>query len=334
MTRIQNEEPIPAEYVQRLLRGSAPERLDDIKALWNKYQPQFCMADDGPGALLSTNKERVVFDLKTMAVYWQLSFAGWKVLGCYSPAVYASLPAGNLSNLLGLPADLMRHSFPPGTTIEHVLEADRGLADAEARFQESVYVARSILHADGMDETDWPADIPRPEAEREMFTDIEDTAAFDIAVISTAYAFCHELRHLMFARDQDTPLSRPDEELACDTWARQFLTENYAAYAKAQSVAADSVLAKRSIGGAIGIFVLYETTERIGDAGSENYPPLADRMNATLADTPLDRDHKFWTTYACVLVAILRRRNVRIDVRAQDAKNLCELLVEKIRATS
>jgi hypothetical protein len=93
MTRIRNEKSIPAEYVENLLRGSAPERLEDIKALWKKYQPQFFTADDGPGALLSTNKKRIVFDLKTMAVYWLLSFAGWRVLGCYSPAVYGSAHA-------------------------------------------------------------------------------------------------------------------------------------------------------------------------------------------------------------------------------------------------
>jgi hypothetical protein len=49
--------------------------------------------------------------------------------------------------------------------------------------------------------------------------------------------------------------------------------------------------------------------------------------------TPLERNRKFWTTHACVLVAILRRRKLRIDV-TQGANQLCEVLVEKIRATS
>jgi hypothetical protein len=334
MPRIRNEEPIPAEYVENLLRGSAPERVEDIKALWKKYEPQFFVADDGPGVLLSANKKRIVFDRKTMAVYWLLSFAGWKVLECYSPAVYGSLPAGNLSGILGLPPDLVRKSFPPNTTIAQVLDADDGLVEAESRFSGTIYIAQSILDADRMDETDWPRDIPPPEADREQLANKQDKATYDLAVISTAYAFCHELRHLMFAKDGDTPSSRPAEELACDAWAREFLTQNVAAYAKAQSVDAEAVLAKRSIAGTIGIFVLYETSERHGDAGSAEYPPIADRMNVTLADTPLDRNHKFWTTYACVLVAILRRRNARIDVTAQDAKQLCELLVEKIRATS
>jgi hypothetical protein len=87
MTRIRNEKPISPGFVANLLKASAPERLDEITALWKQYDPQFFVADDGPGVLLSTNSKRVVFDLKTMAVYWLLSFAGWEVLECYSPAV-------------------------------------------------------------------------------------------------------------------------------------------------------------------------------------------------------------------------------------------------------
>jgi hypothetical protein len=101
--------------------------------------------------------------------------------------------------------------------------------------------------------------------------------------MSTAYAFCHELRHIMFAKDglytnntnvneKEAKASRPEEELACDIWARDFLTSRIGVYAKQQNVEFDRVLAKRSIAAAIGIFVLYETTERIGDAGDEAYP--------------------------------------------------------------
>ena len=334
MTRIRNEEPIPAEYVENLLRGSAPERVEEIKALWKKYEPQFSVADDGPGALLSANTRRIVFDRKTMAVYWLLSFAGWKVLECYSPAVYASLPADNWAGFLGFPPDLVRKSFPIGTTIAQVLEADVGLPEVESRLNEIIYTAQCILNADQMDDGDWPSSIPSPEADRDLLVNNQDKVIYDLAVISAAYAFCHELRHLMFAKDGDTPPFRPDEELACDAWSREFLTQNIEAYAKEQSVDPEVVLAKRSIAGAIGLFVLYETSKRGGDAGSSEYPPLADRMNVTLADTPLDCNHKFWGTYACVLVAILRRRNVLIDVTAHNAKQLCELLVERIRATS
>jgi Peptidase U49 len=128
--------------------------------------------------------------------------------------------------------------------------------------------------------------------------------------------------------------ARRDEELACDAWAHAFLTANVAVYARDHGGDLDSVLSKRCIAAAISIFVLYETTERSGDAGTTDYPPLADRMNATLASTPLERNDKFWVDYACVLVAILRRRNLPLDVNAPNAKQLCEPLVERIRQKS
>jgi hypothetical protein len=51
MSRIRNEKPISPEFVANLLKASAPERLDEITALWKQYDPQFFVADDGPGVL-------------------------------------------------------------------------------------------------------------------------------------------------------------------------------------------------------------------------------------------------------------------------------------------
>jgi hypothetical protein len=149
----------------------------------------------------------------------------------------------------------------------------------------------------------------------------------------------------MFAKDgmfthnkevnkDEAKASRPEEELACDIWARDFLLSRLGVYAVQENVEFKRVLAKRSIAAAIGIFVLYETTERHGDAGNEDYPPLADRIDATLRDTPLEPANNFWIAYACVLLAILRRRNKTPRLTALDAKQLCERLVEEIRQTS
>jgi hypothetical protein len=62
-----------------------------IEELWQQYDPQFAIADDGPDAYLSANDRRVVFDGKTLMVDWLLSFAGWRALECYGPAVICSL---------------------------------------------------------------------------------------------------------------------------------------------------------------------------------------------------------------------------------------------------
>lgn len=71
-----------------------------------------------------------------------------------------------------------------------------------------------------------------------------------------------------------------------------------------------------------------------GGGGTESYPPLADRMDATLGNTPLPDLDPFWVLYGSVLVAILRRRNRSPMIRADTPKGLCERLVEEIRRTS
>ena len=91
---------------------------------------------------------------------------------------------------------------------------------------------------------------------------------------------------------------------------------------------------KRSIASALGVLVLYETTDRWGDAGTEHYPPLAERMDAALRSTPLHPDDPFWVYYGAVLVAMLRRQKSALEVIGATAKASCEALVEEIRSAS
>lgn len=334
MTAIRRSEPIPRAYIERLLLGAAPERQRDISMLWANYDPTFHIAADGPGARLSANSARIVFDHKTMAVYWLLSYACWRVLECYSPAVLASLPPAVLANALGIDLQLLTAAFPSRMTIAEVLGNDLGLAEVEARLSSDIYAAQSILRATELLDESWPSDIPLPDVDRSTLSAEADRATFDLACISTAYAFCHEIRHVLFAKDGNAPSARPEEELACDVWAHEFLTAKLGDYSTTNGFEFKEVLAKRSMAAAVGIFVLYETTDRWGDSGTEEYPPIADRMDATMRDTNLAINDNSWVFYASVLVAILRRRNATLEFNASNAKELCELLVEQIRRTS
>jgi hypothetical protein len=138
MTQIRRSEPISQEYVETLLKGTAPERIEDLRTLWKKYDPKFFIAEDGAGAMMQANTERVIFDNKTLAVYWLLSFAGWRTLECYSPAIICSLPPKTLANLFNLDPQLAAAMFPPGITIADVLAHDSGLAEVEAGLSDKI----------------------------------------------------------------------------------------------------------------------------------------------------------------------------------------------------
>lgn len=161
----------------------------------------------------------------------------------------------------------------------------------------------------------------------------QDQAAHDLTLMSTAFAFLHELRHVMFFRD-GAPPARPEEELSCDVWARDFLVAKLGEYARTHGVPYERVLRKRSIASALGVLTLYETSDRWGDAGTKDYPPIADRMDAALLGTPLQPNDPFWMYYGAVLVAILRRRNHTFDAAGTSAMEYCQSLVEEIRLTS
>lgn len=307
-------EAIDRAIVERLLAAAAPEQRASLQSLWQCYDPEFRIAEDGQGTHLNANSRRVQFDHKTLRLFWLLGFAGWRVLECYSPAIICSLASG--------------------LTLGEVIAQDHGLQAVETQFEGHLYVARNLLHAINADEIKWPSDIPMPLADRTFLANDQEKAAFDLVCLATAYAFLHELRHVMFLNDKNAPPSRPDEEIACDAWAREFLTARIGIYVESSREPFDAVLRKRSIGLALGVFILHEITPRLGHAGTDEYPPIADRMDALLHDTGLaDSDH-FWIFSAAVLVAALRRRSKTPNVVGPNAKSLCEQLIGEIRNTS
>jgi len=138
----------------------------------------------------------------------------------------------------------------------------------------------------------WPDGVPRPQADKTGL-DVEQQAAFDLTMIATAYMLLHEARHVMYNTDGDRP-SAPEEELACDAFARQFLLEGVRGYAAQTGQSAEDVLAKRAAGIALGAYALYEFTPEVGRAGSDNYPPVADRLGALFPEVSLPFNHWFW----------------------------------------
>lgn len=307
-------ESIDRDIVEQLLSAAAPERKSELNALWQRYNPDFKIAEDGKNTHFNADAQRVQFDHKTLRLFWLLGFTGWKVLECYSPAVVCSVAASQ--------------------PLDAIIAKDQGLSAVETQFEDCLYVAKSMVLAANADEVAWPSGIPMPLADRTSLADKQDRATFDLVCLATAYAFFHELRHVMFLQDRNMPLSRPDEEIACDAWAREFLTAKIGVYVQSSGEPLDAVLRKRSIGLALGVFILHEITPRLGHAGTDEYPPIADRIDALLHNTRLAENDHFWIFSAAVLVAVLRRRSKSPSIACSNARSLCERLIAEIRNTS
>jgi hypothetical protein len=216
--------------------------------------------------------------------------------------------------------------------LQQCLDADTGLADVEYGFLAMTGGAKSLLAAPTSTQYAWPHDVPVPGVDRKALP-IQQQAAFDLTLMSTAFAFLHELRHVMFRHD-DVAQPAAEEELACDVWARAFITSGITNYSRLNQLPYDQVLRKRSMASVVGVFTLYETSCRWGDAGTSDYPPIADRMDAALRGTQLPPNDPFWIYYASILLAILRSRHCHFSVAGATGQEYCESMIDEIRRTS
>ena len=66
---------IDRSNVDALLLAAAPEREDDLRALWAAYEPGFAIAEDRKGLVFRASKDRITFSHKTLRHDWVLAFA-------------------------------------------------------------------------------------------------------------------------------------------------------------------------------------------------------------------------------------------------------------------
>lgn len=297
--------------VLNLLRAAAPERADEISALWSRYGPAVEVASGRSGIVMNANRHRIQFDIKTMEALWLIGFSGWKAIETYTPHVYTA-------TLLGL-------------TIDDVLVRDEQLGAYEMDYRHRIEIACSNIHGDDSGPKNWPPDIPQPTHSRELLDSTQDKVAFDLRCMATASVFLHEFRHVMYAKDGNAPSTLPEEELACDVWARGILTEKLAAYANANEHDFQQVLNKRAMAMALGSLILHVITPEHARWGTNEYPPIADRMDALVNGTNLPDNAHFWTFAASLLVGIMRQSHRSIDIIPDSARMLTEELISCLR---
>jgi hypothetical protein len=255
---------------------------------------------------ISAGKGHIQFDHKTLEAIWLLGFNGWRSIETYSPAII----------LAGI----------TGGALEDILHADGDLASFEMDYRSRSNLARSIIEEQSSVHTTWPQDVPRPEANRETLGSHQEMAAFDLVCLATAYVFLHELRHVKFLSDGDYPADRREEEIACDVWARSFLTDKVGIYAQSVSQVFSRVLDKRSMGIALGAMILHEITPESARWGTAEYPSITTRIQAMISGSPLAKESHYWLFTACLLVGIFRQGHRQLPRYSPSTNELVEQL--------
>ena len=297
--------------ILHLLRGAVPERANEISRLWSQYDPAIEVAPSAKGVTMNADSARIKFDTKTIDFFWLLGFSGWRAIEVYSPALL-------LAALTGLPLD-------------QVLSSDAERGQYEFDYRQRIASAQSLISAQQTTDISWPADIPEPTPDRHGLGDIQNKAAFDLVALALAFALLHEFRHVMYRSDDSAPSTLPEEEIGCDTWAREFMTSGLAAYAKEHGHNFAQVQQKRAMGIALAAVIIHAMTPIHAHWGNRQYPPIAERLTAMISGYNLPAGSAFWVFTACLLIALMRQEGRPLDIVADSNQEMVEILLDRLR---
>lgn len=304
-------EPSERTIIIHLLRGAVPERAGEISTLWSQYGHAVEVAESTRGVTMNADATRIQFDTKTIDFFWLLGFSAWRAIEVYSPALV-------LATVTGMPLD-------------QALSVDAERGRYEFDYRQRIANAQSLITAEQTADISWPADVPEPTAHREGLGDVQDRAAFDLVALALAFALLHEFRHVMFCADNSAPPTLPEEEIACDTWARDFMTSGLAAYAKAHGHNFAQVQQKRAMGTALAAVIIHAMTPTHAHWGNRQYPPIVERLTAMIGGYTLPDGSSFWPFTACLLIALMRQENRPLDIVAHSEKEMVEILLDRLR---
>ena len=134
----------------------------------------------------------------------------------------------------------------------------------------------------------------------------------------------------MLAKDRKRPAERPEEELACDVWAREFITAKVAAYAASKGFSYTDVMLRRSMSFVLAALILHEITPVWEHGGNGDYFSVATRMETIRKNTPLPPDSHFWNFAAAVLIGMCRQKHILFDPPPMNARALTDYLIALI----
>lgn len=304
-------EPSDRTIILHLLRGAVPERADEISGLWSQYGHAVDVAPSAKGVTMNADATRIQFDTKTIDFFWLFGFSAWHAIEVYSPALV-------LATITGMPLD-------------QALNADAERGPFELDYKQRIASTQSLIAADRTAAISWPADIPEPTSHRESLGDVQHMAAFDLVAFALAFSLLHEFRHVMYCADNSAPSTLPEEEIACDTYARDFMTSGLAAYAKKHGHNFAEVQQKRAMGIALAAVTIHTMTPTHAHWGNRQYPPIGERLTAMIHGYELPAGSSFWLFTASLLIALMRQEDRPLDVVAHSNKEMVEMLLDRFR---
>jgi hypothetical protein len=310
--------PTDGTIVLNLLRGAVPERADEISKLWHAHGHEIDVVSSTVGSTMNATSKRIRFDTKTIDFFWLVGFSAWRAIEVY-------LPPLTIASLTG-------------ASVEAALGVDEERGRFEQDFKERIARAKALLDVSETSKIHWPDDMPQPTADRESLTSAQDKAVFDLVALALAFTLLHEFKHVQARaaeQAEQTPESErqdpAEEEMACDTWARSFMTSGLAVYAEHNGYSYAQVLQKRAAGISLAAVTIHAMTPTHAHWGGGDYPPIGDRLEAMIGGYNLADDSSFWMIAACLLVSLLRQDGRKLECTGASFRELATALLTELR---
>ncbi|HHG9067106.1 TPA: phage exclusion protein Lit family protein [Citrobacter freundii] len=305
--------PLIDTIVINLLRGAIPENAHKLCEDWTRYKHAVELADNSKGSTMNATSKRIMFDSKTIDFFWLFGFSSWLTIETYSPVLKAACSLD--------------------ITLESALNYDEERGRFEMNYRQHFEITKSLLSVANTSDIEWPEDIPFPTEARDSLNNDQEKAVFDLVAIALSFSILHEFKHVQARAEEknhESPQEKDEEELACDTWAREYITKGAGTYAKNSEHTFEKVMQKRAMGIALAAFTIHALTPEVEKWGSGEYPSIAVRIQAMIGGYNLSDSSSFWCFTACHLIAVMRQENRKLEYKASTYKDFVTILLSEL----
>ena len=272
--------------VKVLLEGAIPERQEEMNGYWDKYNPYCSRVDDRPGYLMEGGAFQILkFTQRTMQQMWMLGFAATHAYNLYSQS-------------------LARLRLCSGTLDTGELCNGSAQAEQEEKYQDLVRSVYKLSDVSDPTSFTWPSNIPNPKDRKP--TGDDDAATYNLVCMAGAYVFLHEIRHIMFLKDNNCPSSRHDEELECDSFAQSMILDKLGHYAMKNGCDLHRLKSQRAMSISLALFFMLVITPQENWGGTDTHPSIAERVESMAGKLSIHDDDIFWVYMASLFLAHIR----------------------------
>lgn len=309
------------DAIHKMFSGSIPERENEINELWSNFQINFQIHAD------KNSEGKYIFDAglfrfirfnhRVLRVFWIGAFSAISgytaIIEDKNNKVEEFIKSRDeiFNNYSSELISLQSMQLSLEVMVNNFISNTEDIATADfSNFYNLIDCFENSAKDDFSDEKPFPAGVPEPGVFPDVGTDPINRGTAEIAVISTAWAFLHEVRHIIHQQDGTsycphnfTQKQAHTEELSCDEFATKFIIDKMNDYCNKSGDDALLVSRKRKLAIYCALFSLALLTKDNWDA-SDTHPSLKERMDKVNDLLKHPKDEALEAIVTCMFAAL------------------------------